>query len=129
MLGKEKSQIIHRQHETLCRYVDERGALHRESGPAYAAYYMSGAKKDVVYYKHGLKHRFGGPARIRYVNISGAIIYMHYYKDGLLHRADGPAIIAGSYKEFFINDRSLSEEEYRLYLLAKGDYETLTSMY
>lgn len=98
-------------------WYDERGAYHREGGPA--VIYSYGKE---LWYRHGNLHREGGPAVIsgimeeyyeygqRHRDGGPALIYINktekWYWEGELHREDGPAIIhANGKEEWFLHGK------------------------
>jgi hypothetical protein len=73
------------------------GRLHREEedGPAVIACNIeTGVIVDEQYWRHGKRHREGGPARIRR-DETGKVIFEGWYRDGQLHRDhnEGPALV------------------------------------
>jgi len=55
--------------------------LHREDGPAYVVYYVSGEKMNEAWWVNGKKHRIDGPAFIHY-NEDDTIWLESYYING-----------------------------------------------
>lgn len=88
----------------------------QQKGPPYITVNHIGTK---FYYKNPectILHRLDGPAII--VTKGGNSSY--WYKDNLLHREDGPAIErVNNIKEYYINGKSLQEEEFIEYLKKK----------
>ena len=81
-------------------WINEKGELHREDGPARE--FVNGTK---VWYINGLRHRKDGPA------IEHGDGYRVWYLHGKCHREDGPAIYHHlGYKEWWINDEMVSEK-------------------
>lgn len=70
--------------EKFFTHIDRKGRIHRNAGPAIE--YESGKKG---WYKHGKKHRIGGPA-IENSEVSEE----EWWVNGFPHRADGPAFIS-----------------------------------
>lgn len=62
--------------------LDKDHQYHCLDSPAYTA--NTGIE---IWFQHGLKHRIGGPAEIRFG------VSEEWYNEGRLHREDGPAII------------------------------------
>ena len=60
------------------------------------------------WYKNGLKHRCGGPA-IEYANGRKC-----WFVNDKRHRLDGPAIEHCGYKEWYIDDKQVTEEQHDL---------------
>ena len=85
------------RHETSrgVKWYDSENRLHRKDDlPAVERY--DGMNK---WYKHGLRHRVGGPAVINKEN-------QQWYFNGVLHRDDGPAIyimMEHRYGTFMVN--------------------------
>jgi len=67
----------------LYEHKDEKGRPHNEDGPAIAYKLKYGVEEQ--WYKHGRKHRIGGPA------VDGPN-YTEYWLEGVLHNDGGPSI-------------------------------------
>ena len=74
---------------------------HREDGPAVE--YPSGTKS---WWLNGELHRTDGPAT------ENNIGYKSWFINGKRHRVDGPAVEFGANKEWWLNDKKYTEEEY-----------------
>ena len=85
------------------RYLNNRGYLHREDGPAYEG--ADGCKGLSI---NGKLHREDGPA---FEYASGT---KTWWINGSLHRENGPAYEgADGTKEWFINHKQLTEAEFK----------------
>ena len=82
-------------------YYDDMGKWHRVHGPA--VIYSDGTEE---WYRHGQRHREGGPACI------SACGDESWYRHGLRHREDGPAIMWAGVRQWHLNGRELTEEEF-----------------
>lgn len=84
---------------------NKEGQLHRVDGPAII-------DKDGrnTWYLNNLIHREGGPA---HSNLHG---YEEWYNQGKRHRTDGPAVVAGKRREYYVNGRRFTEEEFYRYV-------------
>ena len=114
----EYSKGIKRKEEW---YVN--GVRHREGQPAVILYLESGMKYKEKWYLRGAMHREDGPALIEY-DVSGRKIREDWYKNGKHHREDGPARTiyintpagtSAEFSEYFIEDKWVSEEEFKKY--------------
>lgn len=79
------------------------GRRHRSDGPA--VIYSGGGEE--WWHNHQL-HREDGPA------VERADGSKEWWLSGKRHRQDGPAIVEDGRQRFFIDDKELSEEEFRL---------------
>jgi len=88
-------------------YINLKGEVHREDGPAY-----ENTKGDKYWYKEGRWHRLDGPA-IEWKNGN-----KEWYKEGKHHRLDGPAMewVDGN-KYWYISDKHLEEKEFNSWML------------
>lgn len=84
------------------RLLDAQGFLHSVDEPVLTT------AKEVVWFKHGLRHRDGGPATTWYHD-NGQIWLQEWLIDGVLHREDGPAVI------WYETDGQVSDQYYDLY--------------
>lgn len=59
---------IYSEHGILCKkvYLNEKGEVHREDGPAMIRYNILGKKIEEIYFMNGSRHRIDGPAYISY---------------------------------------------------------------
>lgn len=69
-------------------WVNEKGELHREDGPAVV--HTINHKREEWYLNNKL-HRVDGPAVISYID--GKVASQYWYLNGMRHRDDGPASI------------------------------------
>jgi len=79
--------------DVICvvKITDIRRALfNNDKGPAFVSFNVKGHKLVVSYYKSGNKHRFAGPAELKYEH--GMCVKETFYKKGNLHNAIGPAV-------------------------------------
>jgi hypothetical protein len=85
------------------RWVDKKGGLHREDGPAII--YNNGSYS---WYKHGAFHRVDGPA----VSMPS---WEGWFIDALYHREGGPAYTnkMNGNKQYFLNGAEVTEEAVR----------------
>ena len=84
-------------------YLNEKGQLHREDGPARE--YSNGTKE---WWINGELHREDGPA-IEWYDGSKC-----WYIKGKYHREDGPAFeYRNGYKEWYLNGIRYSEQEWQ----------------
>ena len=83
-------------------WKNNEGKKHRLYGPAY----INKKYKLEEWYKNGILHRIGGPARTHRYN-------MFWYKEGKLHNLEGPAVIedAGP-KQYWIDGIKFSRKQY-----------------
>ena len=87
-------------------YVNDKGLIHREDGPAYFYYTEDGNLKFQAYYINGKRHRTDGPAEISYYEGTNIINYQCWRKNDNQYREDGPAYIE------YYPDGTKSEEVY-----------------
>ena len=84
-------------------WTNHEGKKHRLYGPAVIAK----AHELVEWYKEGILHRIGGPARIHGSS-------MFWYKEGKLHNLEGPAVIdAAGPKQYWIDGVKFSRKQYK----------------
>lgn len=83
------------------------GQYHRKDGPAIE---FEGGKKGCAYYWHGKMHRKGGPAFVQ--KRCGQVVSAVWMRHGKQHREDGPAVEGKSYKEWYLNGKKLTEEQF-----------------
>lgn len=87
-----------------------RGKLHRISGPAKIR--KNGTEE---WWLHGVRHRADGPAVSMPCHRHPP--YHEWLLNGKFHRIGGPAVEGGyNWREFFVNDRRFTEDEYYLYV-------------
>lgn len=91
-----------------------RGVLHRIGGPA-----VEKNNGDIAYYFNGKVHRTDGPAVICADGTKG------YFLNGLMHNEEGPALIHGELKDWYINGKKLTEDEFNMYLILKNAFPQL----
>jgi hypothetical protein len=73
------------------RYMNIKGRLHKENGPAFIGYYKNGKIAYLVYHVNGKLHREDGPA-FQSFHKNGNPRKINYYFNNLLHRTNGPAM-------------------------------------
>ena len=89
--------------ERHVKFLDKDGKLHSDHGPALIIIDCDGP--DLIFYgqtypgvlelhymKHGIYHRIGGPAIIKFGMLKTPREY-YYFINGKLHRKDGPALM------------------------------------
>lgn len=115
-INLEGNKIINIKNKNKCEiniltrqsWKNENGFLHRIDGPALITY------ETKQWWINGFLHREDGPA---IENDDGKKQSKVWYINGYKHRIDGPALeFSDGYKEWWINDKQLTEEEYNLYL-------------
>lgn len=74
------------------------GIRHRDGGPAQIRFNEKGEIKEYYYFSNGKIHREDGPA----VKIGDTF---YHYKNGLRHREDGPAFYEVGCHKYYLNDR------------------------
>jgi antitoxin component YwqK of YwqJK toxin-antitoxin module len=81
------------------------------------SYYDNQKLQTERHYLHGFLHREDGPAYIHYY-VSGNIWYKEYFLNGLIHREDGPAFLCynkdGSFFEklYYLNGVEYSKPQW-----------------
>ena len=121
----EYKEYTVRVYKDRTEYLNSKGQLHREDGPA-----VENSNEDKYWYLNGNCHRENGPA-IEYSNgdkcwflnnqfhreDGPAVEYAngskYWYLNGKLHREDGPAReYADGSKEWWLNGKKLTEAEF-----------------
>jgi antitoxin component YwqK of YwqJK toxin-antitoxin module len=69
------------------------GRLHRDDGPALLWFYPDGQIEFQAYFLNGFFHRESGPAEVSYYP-TGQVDMERYLINNMLHREDGPAYIS-----------------------------------
>lgn len=82
------------------RRLDDEGRLHSETSPAIVL--TNGTR---YWYLHGVPHRVGGPA-------IEARDHQEWLQHGKRHRIDGPALIYPGIRQYWVNGKNLSKEEF-----------------
>jgi hypothetical protein len=89
--------------EGRVEYLNEKGELHREDGPA--CEYINGSKS---WWINGKRHREDGPA------IERSKGSKEWWLNGLCHREDGPAVVrSNGNKEWYLNGEYYTEQEHQ----------------
>ena len=113
----EAMTVLHREDGPAVEHADGsklwyiNGEYHREDGPA--GEFASGHKS---WYINGKLHREDGPA-VEYANGENS-----WHINGERHREDGPAVDYDGNKEWYLNDKHLTEEEFNTRMKKKAEY-------
>ena len=112
----------YKEDDKIVWYKDDK--IHREDGPA-------------IEYNNGCKEWwFNGNQTLEaniyeFTSASGRYVLedktIMYFKEGLAHNENGPAIEGEDFKEWWINGKKLTEQEFKEYIVKKNLHEKLQS--
>lgn len=122
-----KDDVLHREDDLPAIELNNgakqwwmNGERHRKDG--HAIEYENGDKE---WWIGGKRHREDGPA-VEYIHNTNAGKHKEWWIDGKRHREDGPAVEnSDGTKQWFINRKELSEEQFNHYLEMKKLNEKL----